>query len=106
METYFSNMAAGDGTKEKLLQDLSTLARDAEELVRATGMQMAEKSKVELARILERLKVRCSKLSDQVAVGAGHADRVIREHPYQSIGVAFGIGLLLGVLVTHDSSRE
>ena len=26
------------------------------------------------------------------------ADRVIREHPYQTIGLAFGLGLLIGVL--------
>jgi len=26
---------------------------------------------------------------------------VIRTHPYESIGVAFGIGLLIGVLVTR-----
>jgi ElaB/YqjD/DUF883 family membrane-anchored ribosome-binding protein len=28
-------------------------------------------------------------------------DRVIREHPYESIGAAFGVGLLLGLLVTR-----
>jgi len=26
------------------------------------------------------------------------ADRVIRDHPYQTIGIAFGLGLLIGVL--------
>ena len=25
-------------------------------------------------------------------------DKVIREHPYQTVGVAFGVGLLVGVL--------
>ena len=33
--------------------------------------------------------------------GAKATDKVIREHPYQSIGVAFGIGVLIGVLVTR-----
>jgi len=28
-------------------------------------------------------------------------DRVVREHPYQSIGVAFGVGLLIGVLINR-----
>ena len=27
------------------------------------------------------------------------ADTVIRDHPYESIGIAFGLGLLIGVLV-------
>jgi ElaB/YqjD/DUF883 family membrane-anchored ribosome-binding protein len=26
------------------------------------------------------------------------ADRVIRDHPYQTIGAAFGLGILIGVL--------
>jgi ElaB/YqjD/DUF883 family membrane-anchored ribosome-binding protein len=29
------------------------------------------------------------------------ADTAIRTHPYESLGVAFGIGLLIGVLVTR-----
>jgi ElaB/YqjD/DUF883 family membrane-anchored ribosome-binding protein len=101
METYFSNMTAEEGTKGKLLRDLSTLARDAEELVKAAGSQMADKSKAELLRTLERIKIRCSQLSGHVTVGAREADRVIRDHPYQSIGLSFAVGLLIGVLVTR-----
>ena len=33
--------------------------------------------------------------------GAKAADKTIRDHPYESIGVAFGLGLLIGVLVTR-----
>ena len=29
------------------------------------------------------------------------ADVVIRDHPYQSIGIAFGVGVLIGVLVAR-----
>ena len=29
------------------------------------------------------------------------ADRVIRDHPYQTVGIAFGVGLLVGVLVNR-----
>ena len=29
----------------------------------------------------------------------GWSGKTIREHPYESIGVAFGVGLLIGVLV-------
>jgi ElaB/YqjD/DUF883 family membrane-anchored ribosome-binding protein len=32
---------------------------------------------------------------------AKKADVVIRDHPYESIGVAFGVGLLIGVLVAR-----
>lgn len=103
METYFSNLTAEDGTKERLFRDLAVLAQDAEELVKTVGGQAAEKTKVELAAALERLKAGCRTLGDRSAVGARAADRLIRDHPYHSIGVAFGLGLLLGVLVNGGS---
>ena len=28
-------------------------------------------------------------------------DRAIRDHPYESIGIAFGVGVLLGVLINR-----
>ena len=102
METYFNNMTAEEGTKEKLAKDLMTLVRDAEELVRVTGSQLAGKSKVELNTALERLKSGCRKVEESAVVGARHTDRVIRKHPYQSIGLAFGVGLLVGTLINRE----
>jgi ElaB/YqjD/DUF883 family membrane-anchored ribosome-binding protein len=102
METYFSNMTAGDGTKEKLVQDLATLVNDAEELVKATGGQLADKSKTELVAALDQVKASCRTMQNRAIAGARSADRVIREHPYQSLGIAFGVGLLIGVLVNRD----
>ncbi len=102
METYFSNMTAEEGTKEKLGHDLMTLVRDAEELVRVTGTQLAGKSKVELNTALERLKTGCRKVEQKAVVGARHTDRAIRRHPYQSIGLAFGVGLLVGALLNRE----
>src|ERR1051325_6614 len=95
METYFSNMTAEEGTKEKLAHDLMTLMRDAEELVKATGSQLAGKSKAELKTALEQLGIGCRKVEQRAVIGARHTDRVIRNYPYQSIGVAFGLGLLI-----------
>jgi ElaB/YqjD/DUF883 family membrane-anchored ribosome-binding protein len=34
-----------------------------------------------------------------VVAGAKAADQIIRKHPYESIGIALGVGLLIGVLV-------
>ena len=34
--------------------------------------------------------------------GAKVTDRAIREHPYEAIGIAFGVGMLIGVLVNRD----
>jgi ElaB/YqjD/DUF883 family membrane-anchored ribosome-binding protein len=51
----------------------------------------AEKLVSELKSIVQR--------AEQKAVEqAKAADRVVRDHPYQTIGLAFGLGLLIGIL--------
>jgi len=102
METYFSNMKAQDGTREKLIEDLLVLVTDAEELVKATGGQLAGKSKDELSAALQRVKTGCRALQSNASVRARQADQLVREHPYQTMGIALGLGLLIGVLVNRD----
>ena len=48
--------------------------------------------------------MRC--LEEKAVAGAQATDKVIREYPYQSIGIAFGIGLLIGVLVNRRNGRD
>jgi len=81
---------------------LNVLIGDAEDLVKATGGKLAEKSKDELLVGLEKLKTSCQRVEKKAAAGAHTADRLIRENPYQSVGIAFGAGLLLGVLLNRD----
>ena len=40
------------------------------------------------------------RLQEQTVAAAKTSDKVVREHPYQAIGVAFGVGVLIGVLAT------
>jgi ElaB/YqjD/DUF883 family membrane-anchored ribosome-binding protein len=106
METVFENMeqARSDVPREKVKEDLRGLVRDAEELLKATAGDMSEKAKAARSRLgeaLERAKATCAKLEEKTIATAKATDKVIREHPYESIGVAFGIGLLIGVLVTR-----
>ena len=54
------------------------------------------RAKVESA--LEKAREACSRLQEQTAAAAKATDRTVREHPYQAIGIAFGFGLLVGVL--------
>ncbi len=43
----------------------------------------------------------CLKLEETTAAAAKATDRCIREHPYETIGVGFGLGVLIGVLVSR-----
>ncbi len=87
-------------SKEKVVDDLKTLVSDAEDLVKAAATNVADKSKDELKTALEKLKVSCRRIEDRAVSGAEATNEVIRGHPYESIGIAFGLGLLAGVLLT------
>jgi ElaB/YqjD/DUF883 family membrane-anchored ribosome-binding protein len=52
-----------------------------------------------LGATLERARVTGQHLEELSAATARVADQVIRAHPYESVGFAFGLGLLLGVLI-------
>lgn len=91
-------------TRQKLMQDLKVVVHDAEELMKATASDLGEKARdarVKLAATLESAKASCKKLEEKTLATAKAADRVIRDHPYQTIGLAFGVGLLIGVLVNR-----
>ena len=40
-------------------------------------------------------------VEEKAVEGAKATDKAIRTHPYESLGVAFGVGLLVGVLVAR-----
>jgi ElaB/YqjD/DUF883 family membrane-anchored ribosome-binding protein len=91
-------------TRERVATDLKTLARDAEDLLKATAGDASEKARDARERLgaaLERAKATCADLQEQTVAVAKRADTAIRHHPYESIGVAFGLGLLVGVLVAR-----
>ncbi len=110
METYFDNLVQAQSVmaRERVLQDLKTLARDSEALLMATAGDLSEKARGARARLadaLERARATCAELQEQTIASAKaaarRADTVIRDHPYQSIGIAFGVGLLVGLLATR-----
>ena len=87
---------------EQLTKDLKTLAHDAENLVKATAGEVGEKAKDARKRLmsaLENAKDSARDLQEQAVEKAKVADKVIRNHPYETLGIAFGIGILLGVLL-------
>ena len=49
-------------------------------------------------RLVDEMKAMFQRAEERAIERAKAADRVIRDHPYQTIGLAFGLGLLIGVL--------
>ncbi|MCU0770525.1 MAG: DUF883 domain-containing protein [Verrucomicrobia bacterium] len=108
METHFENIEREHEaiSKDRVVGDLKTLARDAEELLKATagemGEKMSEKAKQARSRLaiaLEQAKVSCARWEDKTVAAARATDKAIRSHPYESAGAAFVMGVLIGVLI-------
>jgi ElaB/YqjD/DUF883 family membrane-anchored ribosome-binding protein len=89
---------------EKLLQDLRAVVRDGEELLKSGAQELGERgaaARERLAAALEAAKETGRKLEARARAGARAADVMIRENPYQSIGIGFGLGLVIGVLINR-----
>ena len=50
-------------------------------------------------KLIGELKTLIKRAEERAVERAKVADRVVREHPYPTIGLAFGIGLVIGFLV-------
>ena len=89
--------------------EMSRLAEDAGALMAATadvaGEKIAEARK-RLAAALESGKEIYGRVRDKAVEKARVVDETVHEHPYQAMGIAFGVGILIGVLVTRRCSRN
>ena len=95
-------------TKEES-PDMSTLAEDARALMAVTADVAGEKvseARKRLAAALESGKELYGRVRDKAVEGAKVADKAVHEHPYEAIGVAFGIGAFVGYLLARRRSRN
>ncbi|HET7624179.1 MAG TPA: DUF883 domain-containing protein [Verrucomicrobiae bacterium] len=89
---------------EKLLQDLKEVVQDGEELLKAGAEDLSQRGRAareKLAAALEVARETQRRIQERAVAGARAADTMVREHPYQAIGIAFGVGLLVGVLASR-----
>ena len=93
---------------EETHPDTQHLVEDAQALLSATA-HVAEDKVVEarkrLAACLEKGKETWKTVQQKTVAGVKATDQAIREHPYQSVGVALGIGALIGYLFGRRSGR-
>lgn len=94
--------------KDKLMSDLRVVISDAEELLRMTADEAGEGAADLRGRVQQRMNQAKAELVHlQVAAvakakAAGHAaDEFVHENPWKSIGIAAGIGLVVGMLVSR-----
>jgi ElaB/YqjD/DUF883 family membrane-anchored ribosome-binding protein len=71
-------------------------ARHGNTLTESTSAGTARTEVTE--RLVDDMKAVIQRAQEKAVERAKAADKVIRERPYQTIGLAFGLGLLIGFL--------
>lgn len=91
---------------EKIAGDMNALMQDAEALLQATeGHSDSKVAEIRrrLVAAMSQARASCidlrNKASEQVRQGLEVTDATVRAHPWESVGLAFAVGLLVGVLV-------
>lgn len=91
-------------TPDALRNDARTLADDARALLDATAQvtdQKVTEARERLSEALASGKQAMVRAQEKACQGAQAVDKAIRDRPYQSIAIAFGVGALLGLLMTR-----
>ncbi len=93
-------------TPEQVIDHLRSLVAEAE---KAIGSNFSEDTEGKLSALRERLGEIKEKVEDgvtfareKVVAGAKQADSAIRSHPYESLAIALGVGVLLGVFLRRS----
>lgn len=86
--------------------DLRVVIADAEALLKMTADEMSEEALNIRSRVKNRLEqakvdlIHVQEAAVAKAKAAGHAaDEYVHESPWKSIGIASGIGLVIGLLI-------
>ena len=91
---------------QKLVTDFKVLVADAEDLAKVTANQTGEKiaalrGKIQqtAADLKPRLTEAETALRERSSAAVTSADNYVRAQPWAAVGVAAGIGLIIGLLV-------
>ena len=95
-------------SKDRLMADLRAVVRDAEELLEVAGHEAGEGLKVAKAKMEASLKSAKEELEYAEGVALAKAkeaarstEAYVKEHPWQSVGMAAAVGVILGFLISR-----
>ena len=91
-------------SRDKLVEDVKVLSKDVQELLKVTASVVGDKAAEARVRVQDSLKVAQDKLSvaqDHVKAKGQEAfsvtDGYVRDNPWNAVGIAAGIGFILGI---------
>ncbi len=93
-------------TKEQLISDFKVVIADAEALIKATANQGGEavvnlraKAEESLAAAKVKLADAQDALIEKDKIAAQATDDYVHEKPWHAVGIAAGVGLVVGLLI-------
>jgi ElaB/YqjD/DUF883 family membrane-anchored ribosome-binding protein len=93
---------------QKLMDDLSAVVADAEELLKATANQTGERITAVRAKAEESVRTAKDRIADvqddlmdQAKVAAREADVYMHENPWKAAGIAAAVGVLIGAIISR-----
>jgi len=82
---------------ENMMKDLRAVLADAEELLRATAEEAGPKVQEVRARAEESLRA----AREHLKGAGGELDSQVRANPWAAVGIAAGVGLVVGILLSR-----
>lgn len=97
-------------TPAEMLEELRTLVAEAEKMINEAATEGVDEAAAALRDRFESLRRRFADVysgaREKVVAGARYTDTAIRENPYQSLAIALGAGLLVGVLLGRRCNHD
>jgi ElaB/YqjD/DUF883 family membrane-anchored ribosome-binding protein len=90
-------------------EDNHHLLEDAQALLVATAHVAEEKvadARKRLVATVEKARQTWEVVQEKAVAGVKAGDKTIRKHPYTSLGVALGIGAMLGYYLSRRSGKQ
>lgn len=104
----FNAGTASVEAQQQLVSDIKSVISEAEEMLGATAEQAGEKITNLRARIQARLRDARARLAeaedvliDKTRAAARATDEYVHESPWTAVGIAAGVGLLVGLVLAR-----
>ncbi len=86
--------------------DPADIIQDKADDIKQAAQEWKEKARLAGTAAWDATKATMQQLQDKTREYSRATDRVIRQKPYAAIGIAFGVGLVVGLLVCRGNSSE
>jgi ElaB/YqjD/DUF883 family membrane-anchored ribosome-binding protein len=86
-----------DAAGDKVMKELRDVVSAAEELLAAAGSENAER----LKEIRDRTATALQGARERLEGAGEEIEERVRKHPYAALGIAAGVGLIVGILLSR-----